>query len=181
MPKSDPTADLATRLVQELTACQAEGDDRYPLTLNNLTARFTPPSEPAAVLKAASNKAFTGRAVAAVKGRTDAPVALLGDLAQLAASPLTLEVTLRVRGEKGAPPWTTKQLAGSVQKSLKTAFQDNLDQQIESGELPAFAVRVGKGKTVKLHHRDRPPPPPPPAPEVQDAERLLDLLRRWER
>ena len=176
-----PTTVLADRLVQELTACRAASGDHYPIRLDHLAARLDPPPEPTAVLKVAGSKAFAAKVIAAVKGRPDAPVALLEDASALAASPLTLEVTLRAKGEKGAPPWPPKQLAKAVQKSLQPAFQTNLDRQIETSELPSFAVRVGSGNKVGLHHRDVPPPPPPPPPEVQDAERLLDLLRRGDR
>lgn len=179
MPKSNPTAALAGRLIQALTACRAEGGDRYPVRLSDLAARLDAPADGPAVLKALGKKA-----IVAVKGRSDAPVALAEDAAALAASPLTLEAALRAKGEKGAPPWTPKQLAGALPEPLKAAFQGHCDRQLEAGEIPAFAGRAVKGKSVGLYHLDQPPPPPPvkpPKPEVRDAERLLDLLRRWDR
>lgn len=170
-------SNLADRLIQELTACRAEGGDHYPIRLDRLIGRIDPAPEPAAVLKSVGNKSFTAGAVVAVKDRMDAPVALLKDAPALAASPLALEVILRAKGEKEGPPWTPAKLAQAVPKSLRGAFTKSLNRQIEADELPAFVVRVSKGKSVKLHHRDQ---SLPPAPEVQDAERLLDVLRRRE-
>ncbi|AMV27809.1 hypothetical protein VT84_25630 [Gemmata sp. SH-PL17] len=170
-----PKPNLGTRLVQELIACRTEGGDRYPIRLDHLAARLDPASEPAAVLSAANSAAFKKQAVVAVNKRMDARVALHEDAAQLAADPLTLEVGLRAKGETSIPPWAPAQLAGVVPAFLKPAFAEALARQIASDELPAFAVCVKVGRGVKLYHKDQPPPPPP---EVQDAERMVDMLRR---
>lgn len=166
-----PTDALAARLVQELAACRAGSD--YPIRLNDLAARLDPPAEPAAVLKAVGNKAFTSKAVVALKGRIDAPAALSDDTSRLIASPHTLEAVLRAKGEAGAGALSPSKLADAVPGALKSAFRERLGGLLK-GELPSFAVRVPKGKTVTLHHRDHPPPAPP---EARDAERLRDLLR----
>lgn len=179
MPKPNAIAALADSLTGELTVCRAGGRDEYPVRVDRLADRLIPPPDPAAVLRAVGSKAFTTRAVVAVKARMDAPVALVDDLPQLAASPLTLEAALRAKGDTGtAPPWAPKGLAATVHKDLRADFLKAVGEWVETGELPSFAVAVKKGKTVALYHRDRPIPPPP---SVQDAERLVDLLRRWKR
>src|SRR5438445_8885820 len=104
MPKPNAIATLADGLAGELAAGRAAGHDEYPIRLDRLAARLDPPPDPAAVLKAVGNKAFTARAVVAVKGRADAPAALVEDAPLLAASPLTLEAALRAKGEGKAPP-----------------------------------------------------------------------------
>ncbi|MCE9564504.1 MAG: hypothetical protein K8U57_20895 [Planctomycetes bacterium] len=177
MPKVNAIAVLADNLVTDLATSRASSTD-YPICLDRLSTRLLPRPDQEALLKAVANKKFTSRAIVAVKGRADAPVALREHLSELAASPLTLEVALRVKGEQGAPPWLPKQLAGAVHKDLKAGFLKAINERVERGDLPAFAVAVSKGKTVVLYHRDRPPPPPPPSPSVQDAERLVDLIRR---
>lgn len=172
MPKPAPL--LVEHLLRELTACRTQGGDCYPTSLNALAARLLPPPTADELLTAAKHKAFAARAVVVAKGRADAPVALLEDEELLATAPATFEFALRVKGESDQPPWTAAQLAGAIPKPLRAAFA----QHLAPAPLPPFAVRVGQGKATKFHHRDQSPPPPPPPPEQQDAERLLELVRR---
>ncbi|VTR92393.1 Uncharacterized protein OS=Sorangium cellulosum (strain So ce56) GN=sce5405 PE=4 SV=1 [Gemmata massiliana] len=170
-----PKPNLGTRLAQELIACRTEGGDHYPIRLDHLAARLDPALEPAAVLKAVDSTAFKKQAVVTADKRIDARVALREDASLFAADPLTLEMAFRTKGETGTPPWSPSELAKTVPTSWRPAFSEILARQIASDELPAFAVQVKAGKGVKLHHKEQPPPPPP---EVQDAERLVDMLRR---
>jgi hypothetical protein len=174
MPKANVINALGDHLVSELATGRAGGSE-YPTRLDRLVGRLPalPPQE--AVLKAVANKRFTSRALSAVKGRVDAPVALLEDAPALAASPLTLEAALRAKGESGGAVWSPKQLSGAVHKDLRAGFLKAVGEWVESNTLPPFAVAVANGKSVALYHRDRPPPPPK---SVQDAERLVEILRR---
>jgi hypothetical protein len=173
MPK--PAPPLVERLLRELAACRAEGGGGYPVSLTALAARLSPQPGADALLKAAKEKAFTARAVAAAKGRADAPVALLEDAELLAAAPATLELALRAKGASGPPPWTVAELAKAVSTVLQPALKKYLARALTDGTLHDYVIRVGSGRNTKLHHRDQHLPRPP---EEEDAERLVDQLQR---
>src|SRR5436305_1937284 len=103
MPRTNPAAELAGRLIDELTAAQVRGE--YPIPLNRLVERIEPPADPAVLAKALAHKQFTSRAVVALKGRPDSPVTLIEDRDRLAEAPHVLEVALRALGEISIPPW----------------------------------------------------------------------------
>ena len=174
MSKSKAVAALVDRLVQELESCREAGGE-YPLTMTQLASRLDPAPDSAAIRDAIKHKSFTTRVIAAVKGTADSPIALLADIPALAGSPLTLEAALRAKGAtRTAPPWTVSQLKAAVQKPLQSAFLDVWSRRVAAGELPAFVVRVPKGKSFVVYHQDQ---PPPPSAAERDAVRLVEQLR----
>lgn len=174
MSKSQSIAELAERLVRELTFCRENGVG-CPLPLEKIANRLDPEPDIASLLKAVKNPAFTTHAIAAFKGSLTSPVALTEDRQILASCPLTLEGALRAKKPtKTGPPWLPSDLKTTVEKSLQAEFLRAVSERLASGDLPAFAVRTQKKKSLAVYHLDF---PPPLNPQVLNAERLVEGLR----
>src|SRR5579884_3439025 len=83
--KPDPATALAATLLAGLEA--RRGTEAYPLPLQRLGELAGAGADPALLVRAAGKKPFADRAVLARKKDPAAPVALRGDLDQLADSP----------------------------------------------------------------------------------------------
>ena len=151
MPKSNPTVELADRLVSELTASRTAGGDAYPVPLDRLTARLDPPADEAAITDALKNKAFKSKAIIAVPDWLDSPVFLAEDASLAASSPALLEALLKKGDGKHL---LLKKLAAPLAKPLQAPFIAHLAEAATAGTLPAFAVAVPKKDTFALWLRD---------------------------
>ncbi len=175
MPKSNPTVELADRLVSELTASKTAGGDAYPVPLDRLLARLDPPAETAAVADALKNKAFKGKAIIAVPEWPDSPVVLAEDASLTASSPALLEALLKKGDGKHL---LLKNLAKPLAKPLQAPFIAHLTAAAAAGTLPAFAVAVPKKDTFAVwlrEHADAATKSMADAKAAKDAEKAAKV------
>jgi hypothetical protein len=171
--KQSPTSELAEKLLAVLEAQRALGKDAYPLTLQRLI-QLTEPQAPSELIeKAIGSKPFKDQAVVALKSNLAAPVALIEDRDQLAASPVLLELTLASVCTPQKPTAAIRTLKTKLESRLKQAFEAAVAQQIQNNSLPVGVECVTFGKAQHLHPRNL---PLPQQPEVLLAEKFLAVL-----
>jgi hypothetical protein len=190
--KKDGPAALAEKLVQTLREQKHRTEVAYPLTLRRLADLADPTAAPKTLLSAVSpqRKAFSQHALVARKD-LHAPVALLEDLPQLAASPLLLEYLLRTARTAANHAASAAELKRKVTSKLQKPFQEALHRQLQDDLLPPPAGWILIKNTRKLFlvqdlHLGRPaaapaapapataapvvePPPPAAAPAATFA------------
>jgi hypothetical protein len=174
MPKRDPVAELAQKLLATLEQQRQSGGE-YPLTAARLAALADPQAAPEQVAKALAKKPFAAKWIVANKKDANSPIALAGDGERLAASPLLLEYALGLLCSADKPVHPLAKVAGKVARSLQPAFKAALDRHIAENTLPpTVGVLIVKNKPQLYLQRF--PPPPPPLPKKKPAEELSEKL-----
>jgi hypothetical protein len=174
--KPDHATALAEKLLQTLEAQRAVGASAYPLTLLRLAELSDPQAPPELVFKAAGKKPFADTALVAQKKNLAAPVALRGDTAVLAASPLLLAFALETLCKPEKPTVPVDKLAGKLLPDLRQPFIDAVNRHIQENTLPSAVGAVTVKNAAHLYLQRMPPPPPKKKPEVALAEKLLQTL-----
>lgn len=175
MPKSDPVAELAQKLLHTLEQLRQSSSD-YPLTVARLAALTDPQATPEQVSKALSKKPFAAKWLVAAKKDANSPIILAEDGERLVASPLLWEYALGLLCSADKPLHTPAKVAGKVDKALKPAFKAALDRRIADNTLPpTVGVTTVKNKP-HLYLQRFPPPPPKKKPEVELSEKLVQAL-----
>jgi hypothetical protein len=173
--KKDPAAELAEKMLHVLEAQRPLGADAYPLRLRRLGELADPAAAPEVVLKAAARKKpFGERAVVARPKELDAPVALVEDTEQLAASPLLLLFLLESVCTPAAPTCDPGKLKSKLPARLRQPFEAAVRRRVEANDLPPGAGAVPVKKKTHLHLLRHPLPQPP---ETVLAEALVRTLR----
>jgi hypothetical protein len=168
MPKPNPAADLAGRLVQLLHAEKQAGT--YPLTLRQLLAHAPEALE---LPKALAHKVFKSQVIVAVRNNTDAPVALVADADRLADSPLLLEFALGLLSTVKKPLHPVARVVAKVDARLRDAFAAAVARRLNASDLPPNVAVVQVKDMPQLCLR---PYLPRIAPEVELAGKLLRAL-----
>jgi hypothetical protein len=180
--RTDLAAALAEKLVQALHAHGRAGAASFPLSLQQLAQFADATAEPKTILAAAGpqRRAFTQHAVAARKD-LHAPVALLEDLPQLAASPRLLAFALAACRTAGNHAFSAADLKAKVTGKLQKPFQEAVARQIQEEALPPDAGWLLLRNTKKLFalkdlHTGRKveAAPAPVVPQTPDFGRLFD-------
>jgi hypothetical protein len=174
MPKANPIAELAQKLLHTLEQLRSSNSD-YPLSVARLTALAHPQATPEQVKKALAKKPFAAKWLIAGKKDANSPIALAEDRERLAASPLLLEFALGQLCSADKPLHTPVKVVGKVDKALRPAFQAALDRQIADNTLPP-TVGVTTVRNKPHLYLQRFPPPPPPPPKKKPAEELSEKL-----
>jgi hypothetical protein len=174
-PKRDAATELADKMLLVLESQRRLGPGSYPLTLRRL-AELTDPAAPAeAVLKAvARKKPFGERALAVQPKDLDAPVALVEDLEQLAASPLLLSFVLDRLCTPTSPTCDVGKLKTKVPPRFKQPFMAAVARRIAAHDLPPGVAVVPIKKKQHLHLLRYELPRPP---EEVLAAHLVRVLR----
>lgn len=130
--------ELAERMLAVLQSHREQGGSgaSYPIPLEMLGRKADPQAGSPRILKAAAKRCFATRAVAARIRLLDAPVALAEDLELLAASPLTLQLALRVKRTAKTHLHTVAQLAQKLTGKLQQPFKQTVGRQVEAERLP---------------------------------------------
>lgn len=171
MPRSDPAAELAARMIEVLQRRSRSGEPFAPLTLRQLAEQADAQAVDLAA-KAGATAAFARRAVVTQKKNPNAPVALLEDAERLASSPALLEFVLGAVATPQKPAWPLTQLRSKVPAALKKPFGEALARHVRARTLPDSVGAVQAGKTFRLYLKRLPPP------EVALGEKLLRVLRQ---
>ena len=173
MPKPDPVADLAVKMIQTLERLRDQGDDVYPPTLMQVSALADPSAPPTLAAKALKKKPFAARFLAANK-HPDSPVVLTEDAERLADSPRLLGFTLNLLCTPQKRLHSPARLVAKVDKALKVAFASALQRRLADESLPATVGVVAVRGKPQLYLRTL----PPPAVELsQKLIRTLETLR----
>jgi hypothetical protein len=173
--KKDPAAELAEKMLHVLEAQRPLGADAYPLPLRRLAELADPAAPPELVFKAAGRKKpFGERAVIARPKDADAPVALVEDAEQLAASPLLLLSLLESVCTPSTPTCDPGKLKSKLPARLKQPFEAAVRRRVEANDLPPGVAAVPVKTKTHLHLVRYPLPQPP---EVALAEALVRALR----
>jgi hypothetical protein len=177
MPRrKDVATELAEKMVRGLESQRSLGPDAYPLTGKRLAELADPAAPPALIAKAAGKKDFAKHVIVAQRKNLQAPVALLSDLEQLAASRILLEFVLESVCTPTAPAVSIAKLKTKIVPALKKPFEAAVHRQVRDVSLPPTVGFRQVGKTTQLYLRRMPPPPPPRPPTVELAESLLAVL-----
>ncbi|MHB1422751.1 MAG: hypothetical protein ACYC3I_06050 [Gemmataceae bacterium] len=178
MPRTDPIAELAQKLLTTLEQQRQSGGE-YPLAVARLAALADPQATAEQVSKALSKKPFAAKWILANKKDHNSPIALVEDGDRLASSPLLLEFALGLLCSADKPVQTPARTVNKVDKSLRIAFKRSLEQQIADNALPpTVGVTTIRGKPQLYLQRFPPPPPPPPKkkPAEELSEKLVQVL-----
>ncbi len=127
MASPNPIVELAQRCVERLEACRAAGESSYPVPLDQLLAEAAGPIttySDAQRARAVKHASFRQRCFVAHPKHPDAPVVLVEDLAEMAASPKLFQFACR--HVPGGPPWLAADLKKAVAKPLQAAFDQAL-------------------------------------------------------
>jgi hypothetical protein len=170
MPKPNPAADLAGRLVQLLHAEKQAGT--YPPTLRQLLAHAQATDVPD-LPKALAHKVFKSQAIVAARKNPDAPVALITDADHLADSAALLEFALGLLSTAKKPLHPTAKVVAKVDARLRDAFAAAIARRLNAGDLPPNVAVVQVKDAPHLCLR---PYLPRIAPEVELAGKLLRAL-----
>jgi hypothetical protein len=159
MPRVDPVAELAAKLLQALEQ-QRQSSGDYPLTVARLAALAELQATREQVAKALAKKPFAAKWVVANKKDANSPIALAEDRERLAASPQLVEYALGLLCSADASLHTPAKVAAKVDTSLRPAFKAALDRQIAANTLSAtVGVRMVRGKP-QLYLQQFPPKDP---------------------
>ena len=159
MPRVDPVAELAAKLLHALEQQRQSGGD-YPLTVARLAALADPQATPEQVAKALGKKPFAAKWVVANKKDANSPIVLAEDRERLADSPQLVEYALGMLCSADTPLHTPAKVVSKVDKSLRPAFKAVLERQIAANGLPAMVgVRIARGKP-QLYLQQFPPKDP---------------------
>jgi len=150
--KIDPATDLAARLLSTLEEQRRQGAV-YPLTVRRLVELTDPAATEALVLKAvAKKKPFGERAVVAQPKTLNAPLALVEDTEQLAASPLLLEFVLGTLCSESQPALDlAKVKKAKLATRLKKPFEAALLRAVHAHALPPTVALVKIKNKPHLH------------------------------
>jgi hypothetical protein len=170
MPKPNPAADLAGRLVQLLHAEKQAG--AYPPTLRQLLARAQA-TDAVDLPKALTHKVFKSQVIVAARKNRDAPVALTADADRLADSPLLLEFAVGLLSTAKKPLHPVAKIVAKVDARLRDAFAATIARRLNAGDLPPNVAVVQVKDAPHLCLR---PYLPRLAPEVELAGKLLRAL-----
>jgi hypothetical protein len=175
MATQDVHAERAARLIEALRQQRDQGGD-YPLPLARLRERAGLEMTDEEALAALKKKPYTEQVAAADRKSPAGPIALAEDAARLAGSPLLLEFALGRLCTVEAPLQPVNKVVGQVDKALRAAFQEAVEQRAAAGDWPrGVGTRTVKNKLL-LFLEQFPPPAPPKAPAEELAERLLQAL-----
>ncbi len=171
MPKPNPAAELAAKLVETVRAAKQDGT--YPLTLQQLLARCQVENAPE-LAKALGNKTFKTQVIVAAKKTSDAPVALAADAELLAGSAALLEFAVGLLSTAKKPLHSVAKVAAKIDARLREAFTAAAERRIAANDLPptVAAVRVKDVPHLCLQIYL-----PRLAPEVELAGKLLRALQ----
>ncbi len=173
----DAASELAANLVRVLESQRSLGSSAYPLPLRRL-AEVTDAGAPPELLQAALKKRpFKDRIVCGHAKHPDAPVALVEDTDQLAASPLLLEFALEQVCTPASPTCTVTKLKAQVPLKLRSKFEAAVNQCIRENTLPESAAVVLVKKQPQLHLRRYELPRPPEEKLVESLVRVLRAQR----
>jgi hypothetical protein len=200
-PPRPPAVELAERLLAVLQAQTRLGPSASPLTLERLIELTAPEAPTPVVKKALATEPFRSQSVIAQKNRPDAPVALAVDREKLAASPVLLEFTLRAARTATKHAFLVSELKKKVIRNLQRPFEAAVNQQVETGGLPASASWIlhnkkkllflvsdlGGGRRAPVAGptpttaRSKEPPVAPPAPAAPspDFAKAFDEAFYW--
>ncbi len=172
MPKPNPIAELAARLIASLKSRRDQGVFE-PLRIRQLAAQMEPPADVADVLKALKKKPFADDLLAARSDPTS-PIVLAEDSDRLAKSPALLDFALGQLYQPGRELHPLARVVAKVDKRLQPAFAAVLEKQVADNTLPPLAgVLLTKG-VPRLYLKAF---PPPPKPDEALAERLVQVLQ----
>ena len=146
--KKDATSTLAEGMLTVLEAQRGLGKEAYPLTLQRLGELTDPQATPELVEKAVGKEPFKGRALVAQKKNPSAPVALVEDVEQLAASPLLLNLVLDQLCSETSPTCAPSKLTKKVDGRLKKPFAEAVAKQIRENTLPEKATTVPEAQSA---------------------------------
>jgi hypothetical protein len=173
MPKPNPLADLAAKLVQILRGRRERGEQQ-PITIAQLAAQVEPRADVQDVLKAFKRKPFAEQLLT-VRNDPSSPVALSEDAERLAASPAVLDFVLGQMYQPKKELHPLPRVVAKVEKRLQPLFEAVLTQKIAENALPSLAgVLMVKGKPC-LYLKAF---PPARKPEIVLAETLLQALHQ---
>ncbi len=171
MPKPNPIADLALRLLEALRLRREKGATDF-LTVSQLAAQLDPLPSLADALKAFKKKPVADQMLAA-KADPGSPVALADDAARLADSPLLLEYAVGLLSTPKKPLHPVAKVAAKLDARLREPFAAAVQRRLDANDLPA-TIAVVRVKDVP--HLCLKPYLPRLAPEVELAGKLLRAL-----
>lgn len=175
MPKKpDAAAELSTKLTHALESQRTHGEGAYPTTPRRLRDLAEPAASDDLLVKALAKAPFKDRALVAQKKHLDAPTALRDDLERLAASPALLDFALRALCTEASPTAALAKLKMTLDTALRAPFVAAIERAINTGTLPANVEWLPNKKA--LHPRWLPLPPEPKKPDVDLAEKLVNML-----
>ncbi|MBV9126108.1 MAG: hypothetical protein JO112_22375 [Planctomycetes bacterium] len=163
-------------MVQVLEAQRPLGPEAYPLTLQRLAELADATPSPELLSKAIGKKQFKDRILVAQKKSLQTPVALVEDVEQLADSPLLLDFVLESACRPEQPTVPLSQLKTGLESRLKKPFEEAVQRRLQENALPDGVGFLFVRKKPSLFLRRWPPPPPPKKPEVELAEKLVQIL-----
>jgi hypothetical protein len=134
-PKKHPAEELSERIVASLEEFRRRAD-AYPPSLAELAADAAPQAKATAIKQATAREPFHSRAIWAVPGKLDAPVALSEDCAALADSPRLLEHLLRATTTARRPLATASRLQDRLPDELRPLFAEAVARRLRDNELP---------------------------------------------
>jgi hypothetical protein len=142
--KKSPAAELAERLVALLESRRTAVASGEPLPLDAALQQVDPSADLKTLMSAVASKAFKERAVVAKakSAKFTAPqaakvsVALVEDVAHLAASTAVLELALRVKRTATVHAFSISELSAALGTKLKPAFKECWNGRVEAGQLP---------------------------------------------
>jgi hypothetical protein len=178
MPKTNPVAELAQKMLDRLRQHRPQGapPGDWPLTVARLAPLADPQATPEQVSKALAKKPFVAEWVLAHKKDPASPIVLAEETDALAGSPRLLEYALGQLCSADKPLHPLAKVVGKVDKALQPAFQAALERQLAENTLPAtVGTRTVKDKP-HLYLQQYPPPPPKRPPAEELSEKLLQTL-----
>ena len=175
MPRANPVADLAQKLLSTLEQQRQVGAD-FPLTVERLASLADPQATPEQVSKALNKKPFAALWIIANKKDRRSPIVLAEDAERLASSPQLLEYALDLLCSADKPLHPLTKVLAKVDKALRPAFQSALERSMAENRLPAtVGATMVRGKP-QLYLQRFPPPPPKKKPAEELSEQLVQVL-----
>jgi hypothetical protein len=179
VPRANPIADLAQKLLTTLEQLRPSGD--YPPTVERLAALADPQATPEQVKKALNKKPFAERWSIINKKDLHSTIVLVEDGERLVAGPQLLEYALGLLCSAEKPVHPLTKVVNKVEKTLRPAFKAALERGIVENSLPpTVGMVMVRGKPQLYLQRFPPPPPPPPKkkPAEELSEKLVQVLNR---
>jgi len=176
--KPDPIADLSAKLLQALGQQRVLGPASYPLTLARLGELADAAAPPELVLQASKKKPFHGKVLLVQPKDVNTPLALLGDLEQLARSHLLLEYVVSSVCTPAAPTIDPAKLKTKVPAKLKPAFAAAVTRAVQENALPASIGIVTVKNKPHLHWKQWPLPRDPVEVLAEGLVRALQARKQ---
>jgi hypothetical protein len=159
MPRANPVAELAGKLIQALRKEREQG--LYPLTVAQLAGRLDPPATPEQALKALARKPFSAEVLVARARDVASPLSLPEDSSRLAESSLLLEYAVGRLSTAEKPLCSLAQVVRQVIKLLQPAFKVALQRRLTNRDLPDSIGHLDIKKTPHLYLKRYPLPKDP--------------------